>query len=168
MKWKKWAVDLEHDEKNLKATMPDHLKKILQPKQIRLWEKLLREGGYKDMGVVSEMISETSLVGETEVSGLWPAKFTPAMLTEDELLEISARDKWANLDRIALCPNPDTDKQVWEKAMAGRDKSWILGPFRPYKVPDHCPLSRRFGVVQGPKIRYVDDFTSPDHRLTWC
>ncbi len=91
MKWKKWAVDLEHDEKNLKATMPDHLKKILQPKQIRLWEKLLREGGYKDMGVVSEMISETSLVGETEVSGLWPAKFTPAMLTEDELLEISAR-----------------------------------------------------------------------------
>ena len=107
MKWKKWAVDLEHDEKNLKATMPDHLKKILQPKKIRLWEKLLCEAGYQDMGVVSEMISGTSLVGETEASGLWPAKFTPARLTEDELLEISARDKWANLDRIASCPNPD-------------------------------------------------------------
>ena len=115
--------------------------------EIKLWEKVLNEADYADMGGVSEMVRGTSLTGETQFCGLWPSKFTPAMVTKEELHEICAPDKWANLERIASCPNRDTDQQVWDKTVSERDQSWLLGPLRPDGVPDHYPLSRRFGVV---------------------
>ena len=38
-------------------------------------------------------------------------------------------------------------------------KGWLKGILISEEVPDHFPLSRRLGVVQGPKIRCVDDYT---------
>lgn len=69
------------------------------------------------MGVVQEFIQGTSLVGEVEQCGLWPAKFSPALITESELLQISERDKIAVLDRVASAANPLTDDAVWAKTI---------------------------------------------------
>ena len=158
-RWRRLAIDLEPEERKLKASMPSHLQGILKDKKIKLWESLLRDANYPDMRVVDELIQGTKLTGETEFCGLWPAKFSPSMVTEEELAEISVRDKWATLERVANSPNPETDQQVWEKTIAERDRGWIVGPLEPSEVPDGYTLSRRFGVVQGPKVRCVDDFT---------
>ena len=76
-----------------------------------------------------------------------------------ELLEISERDKVAVLTRVANSINPTPDNTVWDKTIDEVNKGWLKGPLNPNGVPDHCPLSRRFGVVQGPKVRCVDDYT---------
>lgn len=88
------------------------------------------------MQVVQELVNGTGLTGETEFCGLWPSKFSPALVSEDELLEISRRDKWATLDRVANSPNPETDQQVWQKTLSELDKGWIVGPLVPEEVPD--------------------------------
>ena len=86
-------------------------------------------------------------------------KFSPALITESELLEISEREiRPAVLERIASSSNPITDDAVWEKTMAELGRGWLKGPLLAAEVPNHCPLSRRFGVVQGQKVRCVDDY----------
>ena len=114
LKWKKLARDLEPQEKKLKESMPSHLQVILGDKKIMLWERLLKDANYPDMQVVQEFVNGTKLTGETEFCGLWPSKFSPAIVSEDELSEISKRDKSATLTRVANSPNPETDQQVWQ------------------------------------------------------
>ena len=154
-----WTSELESEEKELKASMHTDVKAIVACKRIKLWERILAEAGYPDMGVVQEFVQGTTLVGEVEQCGLWPSKFVPAIVTEVELLEISERDKSAVLHRVASSANPLTDAAVWDKTLSEVDKGWLKGPLSPATVPDHYPLSRRFGVVQGPKVRCVDDYT---------
>lgn len=152
-------TELEPEEKKLKAGMSQHLQVILKDKKIKLWERLLQEAQYPDMQVAQEFINGTRLTGETEFCGLWPSKFSPALVSEDELAEISKRDKWTTLERVANSPNAETDQQVWQKTMSELERGWLVGPLDPEQVPDEYTLSRRFGVVQGPKVRCVDDFT---------
>ncbi len=157
--WLSWAAELEPRERELKASMHVDVKAILANKKIKLWERILADAGYPDMGVVQEFVQGTSLIGEVEQCGLWPSKFAPALVTEAELLEISERDKVAVLTRVASSSNPLTDQAVWDKTLNEVEKGWLKGPLPPSAVPDHYPLSRRFGVVQGPKVRCVDDYT---------
>ena len=163
--WLSWAQELAGDEKVLKESMHKDVRAILANKKVKLWEKILIDAQYPDMGVVNEFVNGTSLVGEVEQCGLWPSKFAPAGITESELLEISERDKSATLERVSSSANPSTDGAVWQKTMDEVERGWLVGPLSPNSVPNHCPLSRRFGVVQGPKVRCVDDFTSSSVNL---
>ncbi len=128
--------------------------------EIKLWEEVPNEANYADMGVASEMVRGTSLTGETQSCGLWPSKFTPEMVTKEELHEICAPHAWPNLESIVSCPNPDTDQQVWDKTMAERDQSWLLGPLRP-DGPQIIILSVA-GLESCKALRLVALRTSPD------
>ncbi len=63
------------------------------------------------------------------------------------------------LDRVANAVKLITDNAVWDKTMHEVSKGSLKGPLAAKEVPDHFQLSRRFGVVQGPTIRCVDDYT---------
>ena len=110
------------------------------------------------MPVVNELLEGTSLIGETDTTGLWPAKFVPATVSEIELYEISARERESICGKVKDTPS-ETDRDVWIKTLEEVDRGWPIGPFDPKQVPEHYPLSRRFGVVQGEKTRCVDDFS---------
>lgn len=107
-------------ERELGASMHDDVRATLASKRIRLWEKMLLDARYPDMGVVQEFVQGTSLIGEVEQRGLWPSKFSPSLslITEAELFEISERDKTAVLHRVACADNPTTNKAVWDKTIA--------------------------------------------------
>ena len=63
------------------------------------------------------------------------------------------------LTRVASFVNPIADNAMWDKTKDEVTKGWLKGPLKPNEVPEHCPLSMRFGVVQGPVRRCVDDYT---------
>ena len=88
--WVKRAENLKGQEHELKSKLDPHA--ILSNKRILLWKTLLEEHNYPDMPVVNELLEGTSLIGETDTTGLWPAKFVPATVSEIELYEISARE----------------------------------------------------------------------------
>ena len=127
-------------------------------KKIILWKSLLEEYKYPDMAVVSELLEGTKLIGETDTTGLWPAKFVPATVSEIELYDISMRERESICNKVKDTPS-ETDLAVWEKTLEEVEKGWLVGPFDPQQVPSHYPLSRRFGVAQGEKTRCVDDFS---------
>ena len=52
----------------------------------------MEEHKYPDMAVVNELLEGTKLIGETDTTGLWPAKFV-------ELYEISVRERERERER---------------------------------------------------------------------
>ena len=156
--WVKRAESLRSQEMALKSKLDPHAKRILSDKKILLWKSLLEEYKYPDMPVVDELIEGTKLTGETDTTGLWPAKFIPSTISEAELLEISVREREAVCAKVKSAPS-ETDETVWNKTLDEVSKGWLQGPFDPASVPSQYPLSRRFGVVQGEKSRCVDDFS---------
>ena len=58
---------------------------MLKGKRLLLWKEMLQSIGYSDMGVCDEFFSRTHLNGQTDWTGLWPSKVTPATLTEPDL-----------------------------------------------------------------------------------
>ena len=63
-RWTSRAKVLAKDESELKASMVDHVARILQPKRLLLWREILAELGYPDIGVIDERVTGTELVGE--------------------------------------------------------------------------------------------------------
>ena len=107
------------------------VKAILAQKKIKLWERLLCDVNYADMGVAQ---------------AVW---LVAGNNNRSELLEISEREKTAVLERVASSSNPRR-------------------PLLAADVPNHCPLSRRFGVVQGQKVRCVDEYTRSSVNQNRC
>ena len=156
--WVKRAETLRAQEHELKSRLDPHAKHILANKKILLRKSLLEEYKYPDMALVNELLEGTSLTGETDTTGLWPAKFVPATVSEIELYETSTRERESICSKVKDTPS-ETDRAVWEKTLEEVEKGWLVGPFDPKQIPSHYPLSRRFGVVQGEKTRCVDDFS---------
>jgi len=66
--------------------------------------------------------------------------------------------------RTRSCGCPNTDQTFWDAQMNEVAKDWLRGPFDSvYEVAQilgETPhVSRRFPLVQGPKVRGIDDLT---------
>ena len=48
---------------------------------------------------------------------------------------------------------------VWQQTLQEVADGFVEGPFAMKSIPADVPVSKRFGVVQGSKVRCVDDFT---------
>ena len=156
--WVKRAESLKSQEHAIKSGLDPHAKHILAHKKILLWKSLLEEHQYPDMAVLDELLEGTKLIGETETTGLWPAKFVPATISEIELYELGTRERESICNKVKDTPS-ETDDAVWSKTLEEVEKGWLLGPVDPNQIPSHYPLSRGFGVVRGEKTRCVDDFS---------
>ena len=73
--WVKRADSLKAQEHELKSRLDPHAKHILSNKKILLCRC------WPGMEVVNE---GNKLIGETDTTGLWPAKFVPATISEKE------------------------------------------------------------------------------------
>ena len=49
--------------------------------------------------------------------------------------------------------------EAWRKTLEEVDAGTLVGSIKLNDVPDDYPLSKRFGIQQGQKIRCIDDFT---------
>ena len=157
--WLKRLVQLKDDEKRLKTQMDGEVVKVIGQKNILLWEEMLKATKYIDMDVVREFREGSDLVGCVERTGLWPTKFQPAVISVDELHEV------AKLDRAGIGGLRHDDSQddllepVWAKTMEEVESGALVGPIPLEQIPADVPLSRRFGIRQGQKVRCIDDFS---------
>lgn len=48
---------------------------------------------------------------------------------------------------------------VYDKTLEEVSSGWAVGPLKLEDMPEHCVLSRRFGLRQPNKIRLIDDLS---------
>ena len=85
--WLRRSLELRQDEKTLVAGLQPTVAEVLQGKKLLLWKEMLQSINYSDTRVCQEFFNGTHLTGQTERTGLWPSKITPATMTESDLLE---------------------------------------------------------------------------------
>ncbi|CAE7406544.1 unnamed protein product [Symbiodinium sp. CCMP2592] len=78
------AKRLDPEECDLRDSLPAGMKKVLGSKRLVLWERLLRQEGYDDVGIV-ECMKRGVPLGTPDTPPCYDAKLTPATITEDQL-----------------------------------------------------------------------------------
>ena len=157
--WLKRLVELRSEEKALKEAMHPDVALVLGQKNILLWQAMLQSVQYPDMGVVEEFKMGTELVGCAQPTGLWPAKFQPAVITVKELCHTASMERGAIGEQFRGSGAGEFADEVWSKTLDEVSSGTLIGPIPLTKIDNDTPLSRRFGIQQGPKIRCIDDFS---------
>ena len=157
--WLRRLHALKADEAKLKASLDKDVAIVMKQKNILLWEEMLKSIDYPDMSVVSELRDGTDLVGCTPKTGLWPSKFQPASITLDELHDIACKERSCLSQQFAGVCEGALIEQVCNKTTEEVDAGALVGPIHLEDIPTNYPLSRRFGIQQGMKLRCIDDFS---------
>ena len=163
--WVDRCKALISDENKVHEKLPAHAKKLMRNKRFLLWQEMLESCNYQDMGVVTEMKNGIHLTGETCRTKLWPEKFTPAAISPDQLSEISRRDRPSVTNNPIVSESKEVNEAVWQQTLQEVADGFVEGPFDITSIPSDIPISKRFGVVQGSKVRCVDDFTGSSVNL---
>ena len=160
--WMDRMAALKSDEQTLKSKMRKDARQILADKNMLIWKEMLAAINYEDMGVVDEFMHGSSLVGAAPSTGLWPARFTPATMSVEELHDAARCERAQGVKAIDM--DDYMLKAVWTQILAGVEAGFLIGPIELDEVPAHIRLSKRFGVKHGAKTRYVDDFSTSGMR----
>ena len=159
-KWTSRAVELQQEEIAMRKTMDPMVERATRGKRLLLFKEMLIESNYEDLGAIDELVHGADLTGLVPKTNVLPGKFCPALLT-DEALRVRASLLRRRGDNIANSSGDTTiDDGVWSQTMSEVSAGWLQGPLSAGDVPRSHPISRRFGVKQGSKIRPIDDFSS--------
>jgi hypothetical protein len=137
---------------------------VLKGKRVLLFQALLREAHYDDPTLIHEVVSGFRLVGTLPSSPEFPEpRLRAATKDMDELWRYS---KWAQVSALSSTGpsgDPALDEAVYLATEEEVQKGWLLGPYSAEQLCEKVGRlwvpSRRFGVVQGGKVRPIDDFS---------
>ena len=140
-------------------------RKILSSLNIGLLENLIAETGYPDTHLCSDIRNGFDVVGEARSSGALSTKIVPASMTPDELRRNSRWTRKVTLARCKSSGDKRLDEEVYKQTEEQRSKAWIRGPFTIDELERLFPAGWipicRFGLVQGPKTRVIDECRGP-------
>ena len=159
-RWTARAIALEADEACLRSSMDDNVSKSTAGKRILLFREILTELNYPDLGVVDELQHGVDLTGDVPTTGMLPGKFAPSLLSDDSLSLRSALVHDQAVNSACSSGEVDIDLGVWQQTLEEVEAGWLEGPLPPDEIDPSEPISRRFGIRQGAKIRPIDDFSA--------
>ena len=157
--WLKMLVSLKEDEAALKQQIDSEVLKVIGQKNVLLWKAMLKSVDYPDQQVTDEFVEGTDLVGCVGRTGLWPARFQPASISVDELCNIATMERNGIHDQFQRSGSDEFAETVWSKTLEEVQSGALEGPIPLVDIAPDVPLSRRFGIQQGHKIRCIDDFS---------
>ena len=136
----------------------------MESKRLLLFKQMMADAGIVDDQLLDELKGGFRLTGQLAASGQFRPRFKPAEMSVEELRKSA---KWAKHAIVGSCKRVGEDAEVaqavWDETLAQLESGWIKGPYTAEqldkKFPEGWVPSKRFGVVQGPKIRAVDDFS---------
>ena len=76
-----------------------------------------------------------------------------------DLVSATARAREALKLSLGSSGDEVHDIRLWEKTMEEVSKGWLIGPYAWEDLGDHDVVSHRFPLVQGSKLRPIDDYS---------
>ena len=157
------ARSLEPQEAALKDKMDTLVREVVGDKKIFLFREVLHDVGHPDVDLAADVGAGFPLLGDLGMSSVSKESDWPAPLSTKEPMTGAS---WAQESCRASCRSSgvrETDVAVFEGTMEEVKRRWLQGPPTEEQITDllgPCWVpSRRFGLVQGSKLRLVDDFS---------
>ena len=157
--WNNRARQLEGDEKLLKESMDPVVAKVVSGKRILLFREMLQATNYPDQSAADELVEGAKLVGEVPVTGVLPSKFVPATTTLESLRRQSVMLKSKAFSVASSSGSAAIDDEVWSQTLDEVKQGWLRGPLQLADIDPNSPITRRFGLQQGEKVRLIDDYS---------
>ena len=152
--------DLDEDERMLHGNMAPHLRRILKPKRILVFQHLLEKVSYPDAKIAREMAGGFALCGWLPASGVFPTKLKPPEIHEDFLAKMSKPFSARSLAVTKSSGDSESDCKLWEATLEEVAAGFLSGPYHPDDAPAGAVISPRFGLQQKNKLRPIDNFSS--------
>ncbi|CAE7811218.1 unnamed protein product [Symbiodinium sp. CCMP2592] len=151
--------ELSQREASLHSGLAPHAKAVLRGKRLLLLEELLSSLGHEDTRLVSDICSGFKLTGWLAPSGVMEPKITAPSESAANLwrqrFDLNAK-AWSQTTSTA---SPELDRSLWDTTVKDASSGWAMLLPPSAGPPADVLLSRRFAVVQGDKVRGVDDFS---------
>ena len=155
---------LEEEEEVLHSKLPPRQRRVLEGKNLLLFQSLLLKTGYGDVDLVKDM-QGFDLTGVAKPSGVLPTRIRPATITTNELKARSAITRRSIISACGSSGDSVRDVALFAKTMDERDSGWLRGPFSEQQITEQLGTlwvpSRRFGLQQSDKLRPIDDASEP-------
>ena len=161
------SAELQKEEEVLHKYMNAEVERVVHNKRVLLFREMLRDIAYDDMSVIELLIGGVKITGLLKTVGIWKP-------SGEKHPKCSIDDVWANAaaaqtqvlggGRKVLAGSKDEklDHAVWEETMNEVREGWMVGPLSEEElVKDVGHLwvaARRFGLIQGQKVRPIDNF----------
>eukprot|EP00439_Symbiodinium_sp_Y106_P026886 s3612_g3.t1 len=161
--WKMFCLKLAQGfqgrEKELKQQMPQERAKVVQRKNILLWEEMLVQHGYPDLGVVGLLKEGVDLSGQVPTTGVFEPYFKPSVMTPDQLSRRATATATESRDRVMSAASIPSElvHVIAEKTEAEVVEGWVSEPIDPLDLPWNTIVNKRFAIVQGDRPRVIDD-----------
>ena len=156
---------MKQQEKELRSSMPEHIKGVVKGKALCLFRKLLEETNFPDMQVCEMMEKGVALTGFEPESCLFDKKFQPPLVTVQQL---NHQAKWRRIQMMSQHMTPDEAEQrddLERESLAEVEAGFLKGPFTAEQISEMLPsdnwsLSKRFALYQGDerKVRVIDNY----------
>ena len=161
----KREMALKQEEEQLHNSVPEPVQKVLRGKNLLLLKSYAEEVVCADTTIIDEIAGGINLIGKTGCSNELPTKLKPATIHEAELVENSEWNRAATIATCTASGNPALDTQVFDQRLEERNCGWIDDPFTELQICDFLGPNwiccRRFGLLQGDKMRVIDDAKQP-------
>ncbi|CAE7346353.1 unnamed protein product [Symbiodinium sp. KB8] len=162
-RWTLRAEELRNEEAALKDSEAPHLKKILSPKRLCLMREMIRETGYRDVGLLDDLCKGFEVTGEIPRSHVYRVSPAYATLSPTELRAKAALTRKCILDSVAKSCTSDLAAEVYAATQEEVSNGWLDGPLDADALDPCVSVTRRFGVRQGSgesaRVRPIDNFT---------
>ena len=160
--WTDRARALAADEKALHASLDPETENILGSKSLLVFRELLEHIGFpRHDELFFHFKAGFPVAGDFPVTEVFPAGSREATMTIDDLRKASKANHMEILAMTRSSGDASLDKTVFDITTEEVAKGWLAGPYEldDLKFLGDFTLSRRFGIVQGEKVRPIDDYS---------
>ena len=154
-KWTERCKQLESQERDLHASLDEHLRGVLRGKRLLIFKEILEDLHYPDKGLVDEICAGFKLSGWLSKSNVFPSTLKRPSQSLESAQKVANGLNKNICKQVATVPDKDLAEEVWELTKEELERGWAW-------IDDGCQasdhlLAKRFGLKQGDKTRLIDD-----------
>ena len=159
------AKEVQEEQKTIINDMPVHCRRVLEGKNIALFNRLIHFHSYPDVDLAMQMARGFPLYGWMPASGVFQGQVRLPELQQGALKAMAKSYTQRTLAAVKGSGCADLDAALWTATMSEVSDGYIIGPFEPSAVPIGAIVAPRFALQQKNKIRPIDDFTAAGTNL---
>ena len=123
-------------------------------KRLQLWDEILRDLGYVDSNLISDIANGFDLTGWLRKSGVFAVGVRRPSFSRDRWLKLAKGLNQATFKAMERRQDQHLEEGTWAEAVDELSKGWI------WEAGDASlggkVIARRFGLQQGAKLRVID------------
>ena len=149
--WTASVKQLEHKERELRETLREHVKHILEGKRFFVWQELIDKYNLPDKNLLNDTKGGFKLSGWLPTSGSSPSQLKRPEYSVSSFLVLASRLNKPTFEMCMKAPDSELENSAWEETMEEEKAGWV------WRCDDESltdkAAARRFGI----RHRVIDD-----------